>query len=696
MSNFSGLQIDPRCIKCGKPPTVNGPLFEMQNHLYICSQCRQMEENKGKRISWAEDMSVPAQTGGQAVQTMGNMPGLQTSSLAQQTVNVPKNSLFGILGVPPTASQDAVESALEEKMRSLMRNADGSDEHMQMIEQLRDWQEALVSDATFLQKQVDKVRPRKARGSALLLAGKSLYTAQELLTECEASKQGWEDAETLLQEGKLQPWILYQIGNRMVANEADRLVQANVPMHRVLNYVLYRLVPERPFRFYSRESWQPVASIPNAVTPGELATCCDQNWTSGEWHLYNGAMIAWLEFSQGCRDLGQYYATSIMPYAGNHPKRGLGLELVLERVAPGITKPKLVVAFDGTQDDSYVQDAWDREIPHAPIKVQINNVTRGFSSLTLEIVANKQKSQTPEPDWIYLTASRSAPGYSSYAPTAPPVQNQPVLVYGRKGADMPAGREITLTNLAQLKRGRRYERTLRLLEYREYNREPLVHEYPIVLKTMSYFQGFRGLLWRCGLRGDLPGLVWNALLGLLLAFISSQLLLQNIHIPSSVWHAQALKGITIISFLQISVSGLFGELQHLPRVSFVQATGIIMGIAGFFTGFGKGHASYKAREGARGFIKGTFWLSLLFLPVLLFLVDGYRTLSYAISPGKNHSVNSPGVNHNVLLAISSIGGSFLLCCLIFLLACIAALTRRGIEKFLRKSYAALLTPKGRA
>jgi hypothetical protein len=683
MSNFSGLQIDPRCIKCGKPPTVNGPLFEMQNHLYICSQCRQMEENKGKRISWAEDTSAPVQSGGQAVQTMGNMPGLQTSSLAQQTINVPKNSLFGILGVPPTASQDAVESALEEKMRSLMRNADGSDEHMQMIEQLRDWQEALVSDATFLQKQVDKVRPRKARGSALLLAGKSLYTAQELLTECEASKQGWEDAEALLQKGELQPWILYQVGNRMVANEADRLVQANVPMHRVLNYVLYRLVPERPFRFYSRESWQPVASIPNAVTPGELATCCDQNWTSGEWHLYNGAMIAWLEFSQDCKDLGQYYAASIMPYAGDRSKRGLGLELVLERVVPAITKPRRVITFDGIQDDSYVQDAWDREIPHLPITVQIKHTTRGFSSLTLEIVREKQKSPTTEPDWIYLTAASSA-------------HNQPVVMYGRNEAGIPAEGKIMLTNLAQLKRGRRYERTLRVLEYREYNREPLVHDYPIALKTMSYFQGFRGLLWRCGLRGDLPGFVWNALLGMLLAFISSQLLLQNIHIPSSVWYAQALKGITIISFLQISVSGLFGALRHLPRVSFVQATGIIMGIAGFFTGFGKGHASYKAREGARGFIKGTFWFSFLFLPILLFLVDGYRTLSYAISPGKNHSVSSPGVNHNVLLAISSIGGSFLLCCLIFLLACIAALTRTGIEKFLRKSYAALLTPKGRA
>ena len=683
MSNISGLQIDPRCIKCDTPPTVNRPLFEMQNHLYICQQCRQIEESRGKHINWAGDAPAQMQTSGQATTMVSNPPGLQTASLPDQASKIPKNGMFGTLGIEPTTSKDIVEQAIEEKTLFWMRDA--SPDAQAKIEQLREWQEALSDDATFLQRQVDKVRPRKAQGSALSLAGKAVYSAQELLATCEASKQGWEDAEALLQGGNLEPWIRYQVGNPMIANEANRLVQANVPMHRVLNYVLYRLVPERPFRFYKQEIWQSISSIPSAETPGELAACCDKNWTSGEWHLYKGAMIAWLELSQGCKDLSNYYATSIQPYAGEQAKRGLGLELILEKVVPRLTHPKLVVTFDGIQDDSYFQDAWDREIPHLPITVGIRNDTRGFSSLTLELVRTRQKPSVMEPDWIYLDASRPAPTYGTPYSVAPPVQSQPVIVYGRNEAGMPATRQIKLTNLAQLGRGRRYERTLRILEHREYDREPVVHEYPIALKTMWFFQGFRGILWRYGLRGDLPGLVWNALLGMLLALIVSQLLLKNVPIPSYTWYGEAMQNLDFLGFLKVSAVGFFVELQQLPRISFVLLTGIILGIAGFFTGMSKGHATYGEREGARAFRKGAFWLSLLSFFVLLFLMGGYPTLQYAFSYGDGGSV---------VAAIFATCGSFLTSCLIFLLACIAAFMRAGLEKFLRRRYAALLKPKG--
>ena len=54
MADFNGLQIDVRCIKCGRLPTADVTLFEMQNHLYICNICGQQAQQAGKQIKWVE------------------------------------------------------------------------------------------------------------------------------------------------------------------------------------------------------------------------------------------------------------------------------------------------------------------------------------------------------------------------------------------------------------------------------------------------------------------------------------------------------------------------------------------------------------------------------------------------------------------------------------------------------------------
>jgi hypothetical protein len=680
MSHFSGLQIDPRCVKCGRPPTVQAPLFEMRNHLYICSHCKQAEEQNGKQIAWKDGLEMT-----QSMQQ--NAPSIQMTQLMHHTTPLPKNSLFGVLGVPLTASSLDVESAIGDKMRVWMQ-ASSSDEQMQAIEQLREWQEALVSDPQFLQKQVEKVQPPRSRGSALIIEGKPVYTAQELLQGCEASEKGWLDAEELLRKGELQSWILFHLGNRMVANEADRFVQANIPPFRVLNYTLYRLLPERRFRLYSQEVWQAINSIPEVDTADTLARICDQYWEKGEWHLYKGAMVAWLEFSQGCRGLSEYYATSIKPYAEDPLKRGLGLELILERVVPKLTPPKLTVAFNGIQDESYVLESWDREISPPSITVQINNTTRGFSSMSLEIVNKNQKPSKTEPAWIYLANSRSvaASGINVPLPYSSilPVQNVPVAIAGRKGAGIPADRKITLTNLEKLKRGKRYERTLRISKQREYGNKPVIHEYPIVLKTMSYFQGFRGLLWRFGLRGGIPGLVWNAGIGILLAFTISQVLLNQVYFPYNHWYSEVNYPFDAGSVLRICLLEFFNFLQQIPYISFILITGIIMGIAGFLTGIGKGHTSYRERNSHGSFVKSTFWLSMLFFPILFFLTNGYIFLQTALAYSSND---------NTLAALCDASGSLLICCLIFLIACVIARIRTWTEKILRRQYKDLLLPK---
>src|SRR5581483_9703881 len=90
------LQIDPRCIKCGKSPTAETPLLEMQNHLYICNDCRQEEERKGKHISWA---------GGELLQA----PAINMPSGPSIVHRPPSNSIFALLGVSLDASQPEVE-----------------------------------------------------------------------------------------------------------------------------------------------------------------------------------------------------------------------------------------------------------------------------------------------------------------------------------------------------------------------------------------------------------------------------------------------------------------------------------------------------------------------------------------------------------------------------------------------------------
>src|ERR1700676_4396298 len=111
MKDFSGLQIDVRCIKCGRLPTTDVTLFEMQNHLYICNICRQQEERSGRHIRWVSGS-----------QTETPLPGAVAASPFKTTVltsNLPPNSLFAILNLPLTASVEEIEAAIAQRMKRL-------------------------------------------------------------------------------------------------------------------------------------------------------------------------------------------------------------------------------------------------------------------------------------------------------------------------------------------------------------------------------------------------------------------------------------------------------------------------------------------------------------------------------------------------------------------------------------------------
>lgn len=690
------LQIDPRCIKCGKSPTADTSLLEMQNHLYICNDCRQDEERKGKKIAWADGSTTP--------------PTISRPSSPRQpgVNNIPSNSIFALLEVSPEASPSEIEAALGEKMRFWMFEPD-TEEKEPMIERLRTWQEELINDPQFLEKQRASLPPSQPRGSALIIGDQQVYTAQEFVVACEASKEGWQDGEHLLRKGELQHWILFQLANRSLASEVHRLARARIPDFRLLNHILYHLSPERSFHFYAQESWEPLSQVPQAATLTELARICDQHWERAEHHLYVGAMLLWLEQAQRCQGIREYYRAHIKGYEYDRYHRGLGLELLLEKVVPQLTRPALVISFDGSANQ-FTLPSWDREIPHKPIMLQIENKTRGFTSLTLEIVNSAPQS----PPWLHLEGTRPIPAPVPTMPqpthipiTTPPPggasilymlrrfsqhpapammippggtpTSLPITHSGRTGAGIPAHKYVNFVNLEALERGQAYRQVLRLKERREYGRPFVIHEYPITLSTMTYFQGFGGVLWRWGLRGGFPGFLWNFVAGSALATFVLLLLL-SFAIPLHVfWQAQFQpRGLTSSMVLEASMMGTIDLLGQL-HVYFVLIVGLITGSIGARAGFKQGHANYTEKQNARIFKKVVL---RLILPIFIILLIW----------GSNHE---PAASSGIPTPPWLIGGSLLITLFTALIIYAITLIRSRIEQYLRLYHANLLNPPGK-
>lgn len=663
MKDFSGLQIDVRCIKCGRLPTADVTLFEMQNHLYICNICRQQAEQSGKQIRWVNGS-----------QSEPPVPGtIPVSPLKARVVtsNFPPNSLFGVLNLPLTVTIEEIEASIGQRMKRLLREED-SPERTQRIEQLHEWQE-LTEDLGALEKYRGQFKPSRHTGQALSVGGRLVYNVEEFLSACEDSREGWADGERYLRMGQLQHWIIFQIEDRDLAAKIRYYQNLKaVSNFRAFNEALYSLVPERPFRLYSEDVWQPLDTLPTATTPEELARLCDIHWELGEYHLYDGSLGYWLEESRGIQGLKEYYQTAVEGYAKKGNDRGVGLELLLERAVPSLPKPDLVVTFDG-YESQYALDRWDREIPHQPITVKITNTTRGFTSIDMVL---EQPPPGTEPQWIALNNSA------------------PVHISGTPGQGMPATKTITLMNLPMLGRGRKYQRTLTMSVAGAFGRPPAMQKFPITLRTMSFFRGLRGRLWQWGLRGGLVGFAWNCAAGTLLAFALS-LLIPAI-VPASYLYQPA-SDVSFSSFMQNLIAGTFMLLQHplgdIPTFwnSFPVIVGGITGLVGFGVGNGTGHTDYSEKRGASAFRNWTFWFSVAFTIVLLILDQGGNAIGQAFQYGQSYTGS-----YYILNAFLLGGGSIMIGILTFFIACIVASIRYRVEKHLRKRYAELLKPLGRA
>lgn len=659
MPEFGGLQIEARCVKCGRLSTAEVVLFELQNHLYICNICSQEEMRAGKQI---------ALTGGNKLSLHTASPIIPTATLSSAVprvsppANLPADSLFVALELPLTASLAQIREKIKQQMGFWMKRR-GDPQQKQMIAKLREWQNDLMDEETFEENRAKLKEQARGEIIGLSVGGRTVSTLHEFLDACEEIRDGWIDGERLLRTGELAHWILFQLDNQPLAElTVSYQKQQALSDFRALNEALYALLPERPFRFYCNEQWQARSEVPSATTTKELADLCDLDWDTGLLHLYRGSLVFWLEHSQGIPDLQAYYTQAIAAYERQSSQRGLGLELLLEKAIPDpalLPRPKLVITLDG-HIGSCTIPRWDREIPHQPVEVVITNTTRGFTSLNLALA---HQSEPAGPYWAEMYASE---------------------ISGRPGAGLPYTTQVHFHDLSQLKRGHTYIHKLNLSIYGAYGVPPITQHFPITLKTMYGFQGLRGRLWLFGLRGNLPGLFWSTISGLFLAFLWTRLF-SGLLFP---WYLSS-------KFGQLPQWDLLSlTLAHLDFVFFllgpyfVWFIAAMTGLVGLCVGFGKGHdkqdsrQGYNARRGSQTFRRWHFWL--LGPAALLALAVWDKDLLY-ISSGPLPPVNISAVFLSYLL----------LWLLIMLISSLVAWFRSRLEQFIRQHYADLLQLPGR-
>jgi hypothetical protein len=662
MPEAHGLQIDLQCVKCGRPPTADVPLFEMQNHLHICNQCRIEEEKRGKHIAWVDGLQLDTST--HAIQEASTPPKFSGESSQEKSAGT---GIFAALEVSTEASSEEVVEGIKKKMRYWMRQP-ASSEKDQTIDQLREWQQEINNDTQFLVKQRAKQPRAQSRGSALHIGSDEVYTIQEFVNACEQSSEGWRAGETYLRSGELEYWIYSQIGNPAWTEQVHKTAQSRQTDFQALNYVLYFLSPERPFRLYRQNAWEDVKAVHTATTQEELARLSDLYWVEAQTHLYNGAMIFWLEYSRHIQDLALWCRASIQEYWRDHQHRGLGLELLLEQVVPTLKRPEIVVTFENSRD-RYVLEDWDNEIPHQLIHLNINNETRGATILNLELV---RPESSIDPDWLYLDGTKQ----KQKVPAPPPSQTDkalgeaeptdkmiPLRIYTRPGERNSVIKALFLQNLADLEYGETYTYTLRMSILREYQQPPVMRDFPITIHTMLFRDGFRRQLWKWGLRGHLPGLGWNFLMGAALALL---VLLLADRIPYSISNQS--------NQFQLFLFEVKETLVAYLSIKFVLMSAAITGFIGLCVGGGKGHANYSAASNANDFRRWGFWCAFIPFGILLYLERSYLDRG--------------------TLPLLSIGIDLTIGIIVYFIIIILSFVRSLIEQSLRKQNIELLKPQG--
>src|SRR5207244_2003878 len=102
-----------RCVRCGRLPTADVTLYEMQNHLYICNYCRQEAEHRGKQIAWVGGVQM------QSLLPMTSSLPLPTPTgptrTRQSSGNLPPDSIWARLELPLDTPFSKIKQTVREQ-----------------------------------------------------------------------------------------------------------------------------------------------------------------------------------------------------------------------------------------------------------------------------------------------------------------------------------------------------------------------------------------------------------------------------------------------------------------------------------------------------------------------------------------------------------------------------------------------------
>lgn len=442
-----------------------------------------------------------------------------------------------------------------------------------------------------------------------------------LIATCEKNQTNWQLGEQLLKTRVLYDWFRVSLRDDDATQIIREVIQTpHLSYFQRLNMLLYRLDPERPYRFFQQPDRYDQAAITfvtremgqkqDITTPTSIVTFADasgHNWSRVRDHLYRGYLLTWLRQSLNFRGRYQqdglqqfilwpqeFFETVCQPFQDS-PEEDIGVEAFLHYLDRKLDYPQLEVTFDD-QKGSYTLPEWDKEIEHQPVAVVIRNVTRGYFSGTIALAPPAaQDPSFPWVDFTYLTpridmTPRGAPRPAS--PPAPHPVTPPPHAFRLFGSSSQHSRSIYLGYMVELAYGRTYQRQMELRQVagRPGQTNTVGKGYPITLELMRYRAGYRAKLWEQGLRGDYPGLLLDGGLGFgigLLVFVLGAIFAPHASwgflSPGRDWTGQ-INASVIIDGVLVTCLRPFYLAVGLLGFWLPTLMGIMFALTGYFTG----------------------------------------------------------------------------------------------------------------
>ncbi len=639
----------PRCNNCRRAETISLPLTEISPGVYLCDHCQEQRAG-GSLVQPATSsglVGVPPPGAPPAAP-----PAAPGGGMPPRRQPAPRGSPYETLGVPFDATDEEITAAYEAGMAFWNERRAGPQAALATEKQgalakayivLHDPKKRQEYDE-MLRKQAETIRLRRI-ASLESWQGRQVVSLQGVVEACEASDAGWQTGQAILKNNELRNWVdgaLRDIEARGVLEEimGRPAVAAKAPtaLTHELNEALYRLWPDRPFRFFaSPDRAQPPAQCFSVSSVEDFVKNADTHWQLAVQHLYNGELVVWLDQQQhGPRSdpadnavyptIAAYYQRVCLPFKGT-PAAGVGLERLLEFLDIGLDRPNVTIRFDDDRT-GYTLKNWDGELPHKPITVTITNTTRGYVAGALTLATPEQRNlngQIAPVAWVNFDRL-----------PAPPYTKKPVTTYQRpwrlseanrtftlQGAgETPTSFTLSLGNFDALRRRRTYTRPVQLKRILYGPKtETVIGAYPISLQLMGFLGGYRLALWRLGLRAGLPAAALDGALAFAATWLF--LLLALLFAPHGQWGffstgmdytASGGSVWLVIDAFLIALLRPFAFTLYLFGFALPWIIGALFALRGFFLGHGCGYTQFKRADDLRGhrgfgaFLMWALWL----------------------------------------------------------------------------------------